>query len=244
MSSVSAGESPMSDILRRARCRGSQEHARTAASASRSQQRFCPARAHPVAAPSARRGFALPESYTPSIQSRKIHVAKGALEGKRTQVAVLFDFKASMGFFVIYLLCAVVTLSSCLHSPAPQPTPPRPAASSAGETLWITANGLRLKTNIYKSATLNDHPVLLVVLHGDSPFAPPSSHYAFARKAAAQMDNVVAVALLRPGYADETGERSEGERGFTTGDNYTPEVVDAVGQGIDQLKAKFRPVAT
>jgi hypothetical protein len=58
------------------------------------------------------------------------------------------------------------------------------------------------------------------------------------------MDDLVVVAVLRPGYRDSTGEHSEGERGLTTGDNYTPEVVDAVAQAIDQLKAKFHPSHT
>jgi len=58
------------------------------------------------------------------------------------------------------------------------------------------------------------------------------------------MDDVVVAALLRPGYQDDAGDRSEGVRGKTTGDNYTPEVVDAVAQAIEQLKEKFHPVVT
>ena len=45
-----------------------------------------------------------------------------------------------------------------------------------------------------------------------------------------KIDDSVVVALLRPGYRDHTGERSEGEQGLKTGDNYTPEVVEAVAQ--------------
>jgi predicted esterase len=95
---------------------------------------------------------------------------------------------------------------------------------------------------------LSNHPVLIVVLHGDllGVRAIPSStyHYVFAREAAMKMDDVVIAALLRPGYRDETGEHSQGEVGLATGDNYTPEVVDAVAQAIDQLKAKFHPART
>jgi len=116
--------------------------------------------------------------------------------------------------------------------------------SSSGETLWLMANGLRLKTKIYRHARLKDRPVLIVVLHGDSPFGPPSYQYAFARRAALQIDNVVVAALLRPGYTDDSGDRSEGTRGETTGDNYTPQVIDAVAQIIDQLKKNFHPAAT
>jgi pimeloyl-ACP methyl ester carboxylesterase len=102
-------------------------------------------------------------------------------------------------------------------------------ASPAEETLWIDANGLRLKSNIYRNLRLSKQLTY---------------HYAFAREAATKIDDVVVAALLRPGYRDHTGEHSSGQRGLTTGDNYTPEVVDAVAQAIDQLKAKFNPVRT
>ena len=44
---------------------------------------------------------------------------------------------------------------------------------------------------------------------------------------------VVVAALLRPGYRDETGQYSDGERKITT--DYAPEVVDAIAEVIDQL---------
>lgn len=114
--------------------------------------------------------------------------------------------------------------------------------------MWIKANGLRLKTNIHRSARLSSHPVLVVVLHGDLlgvRAVPPSTyHYVFAQEATAKIDDLVVVAVLRPGYRDASGEHSEGERGLTTGDNYTREVVDAVAQAIEQLKAKFHPSHT
>jgi len=114
--------------------------------------------------------------------------------------------------------------------------------------MWIKANGLRLKTSIYRSAKLSSHPVLVVVLHGDllGVRAIPAAtyHYVFAQEATTKMDDLVVAAILRPGYRDATGEHSEGARGLTTGDNYTPEVVDDVAQVIDQLKAKFHPSHT
>src|SRR5882672_349974 len=114
-------------------------------------------------------------------------------------------------------------------------------ASPAGKPLWLEVNGRRVKTKVYSSIKLGRHPVLIVVLHGDSPSHPPSYHYAFARSAAEKMDDVVTAALLRPGYTDDKGDHSDGERGLTTGDNYTPEVVDAIAGAIDQLKAQFHP---
>jgi pimeloyl-ACP methyl ester carboxylesterase len=118
----------------------------------------------------------------------------------------------------------------------------------SGETSWIKANGLRLKTMIYHSAKLSAHPVLVVVLHGDLlgvRFIPVTTyHYDFARNAAMKIDDVVVAAVLRPGYRDHTGEHSEGDQGKLTGDNYTPEVVDAVAQVINQLKAIYHPAHT
>lgn len=112
--------------------------------------------------------------------------------------------------------------------------------------MWVTANGQPLKATIYKSAKLSPHPILIVVLHGDLLEAriAPSYHYEFARRFANQTDDVVVAALLRPGYIDGVGDQSAGKRGLATGDNYTPEVVDAIGQTVDALKAKFLPAAT
>jgi pimeloyl-ACP methyl ester carboxylesterase len=120
--------------------------------------------------------------------------------------------------------------------------------SLSNEVMWLKANGLRLKTSIYRSAKLSEHPVLVVVLHGDllGVRAIPKStyHYLFAREAAAKMDNVIVAALLRPGYRDSTGQQSEGDHGDATGDNYTPEVVDEIAQVTEQLKQKFHPAHT
>ncbi|MBI2162141.1 MAG: zinc-ribbon domain-containing protein [Candidatus Rokubacteria bacterium] len=62
--------------------------------------RFCPECAHPTgltpAAPTAPR-FASPESYTPKHLAERILMSKGAVEGERKQVTVLFaDLKGSM----------------------------------------------------------------------------------------------------------------------------------------------------
>jgi pimeloyl-ACP methyl ester carboxylesterase len=141
--------------------------------------------------------------------------------------------------FLTVLLCITVSCKSQNRSPTA-------VALSGGETMWITANGLRLKTKIYRSSRSSDHPVLILVLHGDllAPGEPPTYHYAFARTATERMNDVMAAALLRPGYADDDGDRSEGKQGMRTGDNYTPEVVDGVAQSIRTLQANFHPAAT
>lgn len=121
-------------------------------------------------------------------------------------------------------------------------------ASTGPTTLWLKGNGLRLKTTIYQSPGTSLHPTLIVVLHGDllgrGAVPPITYHYLFTKRAAGIIDDVVVAAILRPGYRDDTGEYSEGDAGLTTGDNYTPQVVDAIAQVIDQLKDKAQPAHT
>ncbi len=93
----------------------------------------------------------------------------------------------------------------------------------------------------YTSDNMGEHPVLLLVLHGDSPFNNPSYQYRMARLLAENNQNMVAVGVLRPGYTDEEGNTSEGTRGFTTGDNYTKEVNEAVHRLTKDLMAQHKP---
>jgi hypothetical protein len=60
--------------------------------------KFCPECAHPVTfIAAARPRFSSPESYTPKHLAEKILTSRGALEGERKQVTVLFaDLKGSM----------------------------------------------------------------------------------------------------------------------------------------------------
>ena len=117
------------------------------------------------------------------------------------------------------------------------------AFAQAQSAAWLTAGGLRVKTRQWSSPQRSAHPRLLIVLHGDSPFAPPSYQYAFAERAAAALDDVVVVALLRPGYADDAGDRSDGERGEAVGDNYTPAVVDTVAAAVKVMAARVHASA-
>jgi pimeloyl-ACP methyl ester carboxylesterase len=50
---------------------------------------------------------------------------------------------------------------------------------------------------------------------------------------------MVAVALLRPGYVDDTGRKSEGST-FDRSDNYTAANVTAIAGAIDALKKSYR----
>ena len=80
---------------------------------------------------------------------------------------------------------------------------------------------------------------LAVVLHGDAPFSNPSYQYKFAAEVANGAPDTIVVALLRPGYRDPFGAKSDGDRGFATGENYTAEVIDDVAAAVRDLKAKY-----
>jgi len=116
-----------------------------------------------------------------------------------------------------------------------------PASSTTGETLWVKVGQQRLKSRLFKSSHLSNHPTLIVILHGDSPRRPPSYQYLFAQSVAESLDDTIAAAVLRSGYQDDVHDRSDGERGLTTGDNYTPEVVDSIAGVVDELKRVYRP---
>lgn len=134
-------------------------------------------------------------------------------------------------------LAAALALFAVLPPAVAQdaPTP----AQLPGETIWLPAATHRLKARAYASRTRSEHPQLVVVLHGDSPFGNPSYQYLFARLVAEANDDVVAVGLLRPGYTDGDGDTSDGARGRTTGDNYTRDVIDDVAAATAQLKTRF-----
>jgi pimeloyl-ACP methyl ester carboxylesterase len=109
-----------------------------------------------------------------------------------------------------------------------------------GATLWVTTTQ-RIKSKIHENARLSEHPILVIVVHGDSSDgSPPTYQYRFAERAAAAIPDAVVAAVLRPGYSDGE-DTSEGLRGFTTGDNYTPEVVNAVATVLSELKNRYRP---
>ena len=134
-------------------------------------------------------------------------------------------------------LLALLTLSGCQSQPQTDKTSAAAKASDPGQ--WVGAAGHRLWTQVYPSPQLSAHPTLLLVLHGDAPFNKPDYQYTVARQVAQANPNVVAVALLRPGYTDPAGHQSDGERGETTGDNYPPAVIDAIAAALTTLKARY-----
>lgn len=115
-------------------------------------------------------------------------------------------------------------------------TPPICAAASAhGKLETLQGGPYRLQARIFLGRPLSEHPVLLVVLHGD---LATDYAYSFASRAAERRD-VIAAAILRPGYSDSQGDVSEGIKGLTTGDNYNMTNTDAVAAAIMALRRKF-----
>jgi predicted esterase len=151
-------------------------------------------------------------------------------------------------------------LLSCVMVACSRPARPTPDAADGrgGEKAWIAVSEGRLKTEAYSGAQLTANPTLLVILHGDLPDPTPSYQYAFAQVVTQGIEapllpqnvrarlagwkplvDVVAVGVLRPGYIDNAGDRSDGDMGHAAGDNFTPEVIDAIAHAIDSLKERF-----
>ena len=119
-----------------------------------------------------------------------------------------------------------------------QPSPSDAPWLSEGKAVWIDIPAGRLKTRVYESARKSHHPVLVVLVHGDITNGRQGL-YGFAQVLADNWEDVVAAAVLRPGYRDIENDVSSGKTGASIGDNYTPEVVDAVDAAIRQLKAAY-----
>jgi len=105
----------------------------------------------------------------------------------------------------------------------------------------IFADNSCTKIRTYRSADVTDKPVLVVALHGDSPFNNPGYQYRFAKLVANKNSNVISVGMLRPGYTDPMGRISDGVKGDAIGDNYDEKRVIQVAQTITELKRLYSP---
>jgi pimeloyl-ACP methyl ester carboxylesterase len=124
----------------------------------------------------------------------------------------------------------VITATACGGVACAQKSASDPAATV------VQGGEYRIQTRAFSSRQLSDTPVLVVVLHGDAPRGPPDYHYRFAALVAEQNADVVAVGLLRPGYTDPAGNKSDGVRGLTTGDNYNARNTDSIAAAIGELE--------
>jgi predicted esterase len=105
----------------------------------------------------------------------------------------------------------------------------------------IFAGNSCTKIRTYRSADVSDKPILVVALHGDSPFNNPGYQYRFAKLVANKNSNVISVGMLRPGYTDPLGRTSDGVKGDAIGDNYDKKRVNQVAQAITELKKLYSP---
>jgi poly(3-hydroxybutyrate) depolymerase len=84
---------------------------------------------------------------------------------------------------------------------------------------------------------------MIVWLHGNvSKGGPADSHFRIAAQAAADLaaENVLAVALLRPGYPDSTGAYSSGSDNGRS-DNWQKSTISEIGTVIERLRDHYRP---
>jgi pimeloyl-ACP methyl ester carboxylesterase len=106
------------------------------------------------------------------------------------------------------------------------------------EKEWLGTAGQRTRAALFRSTDADHSRILVVVLHGDLDTGGASP---LARNAASEIHGVIAAALVRPGYTDNDGDTSDGIMGKTSGDNYTPEVLNQLDAAVGQLKNQFHP---
>ncbi|MCL1127886.1 alpha/beta hydrolase family protein [Shewanella surugensis] len=109
----------------------------------------------------------------------------------------------------------------------------------------------RERNNAKQQITVDIHenhvqrqPCLVIAIHDDAPFGTVSYHNTFAKKVSGLAVNVVAVGLLRPGYKDERGRKSNGRKGWAVGDNYDRKRIEQIVVGIRILQQRYRPIKT
>lgn len=115
----------------------------------------------------------------------------------------------------------------------------RPEYEAGGRAISRGAPGHKIAARLYIEGAASPGAPLIVVLHGDAPFRKPSYHYVFASTLSKRLPGAPVTALLRPGFADPFGGRSDGRRGSASGDDYTKEVTLDVASAIALLRQEF-----
>lgn len=134
-----------------------------------------------------------------------------------------------------------MTTAVCCGSLRPAPLEAQTDSGAHAQILWIHGGPYRLRIAIDTSPTRTADPILVVVLHGDLGGHEQDE---FAARVAATTPDVIAAGLLRPGYVDALGNKSQGSKGLTTGDNYNATNTDAIAAAITELKRRFHPRRT
>jgi predicted esterase len=116
----------------------------------------------------------------------------------------------------------------------------QPTTEARGVAVVAGVAGHRIVGRVYVNETsVSLSAPLVIVLHGDAPFINPGYQYAVAADLAGAVPGGRVVALMRPGYADVYGSRSDGDRGFATGENYTLSVANDLAAAIQSLKQQW-----
>jgi len=109
--------------------------------------------------------------------------------------------------------------------------------ANADAEQWVDGGELCLAMAVAGTKDAGPSPTLVVLVHGDTSSGGPADYLVpFARSLTRK---VVTVSLLRPGYEDRAGRKSEGSHNGRR-DSYTAQNVDAVGAAIQTLKTRFR----
>ena len=140
-------------------------------------------------------------------------------------------------FFALFL--GGVVMTGCARSVLQEARLPVETGPCSDFADSVLANGWCLELQTYKSEHLTDSPALMVALHGDAPFNNPSYQYRFAEVVSESSEDTVGIGLLRPGYTDADGRRSDGERGLAVGDNYDAERVASISSAIESLSTRY-----
>jgi predicted esterase len=109
---------------------------------------------------------------------------------------------------------------------------PLAASCATGTAVKVSEPGHRLTGRMYVSGAPNPDAPLVVVFHGDAPFRNPGYQYEFAGRLANAVPGTRVVALMRPGYTDPFGAKSDGDRGFASGDNYDRSTMSLVSSAV------------
>lgn len=116
----------------------------------------------------------------------------------------------------------------------------RPESEAGGRAIVKGEPGHRIAGRLYIQGTPSADAPLVIVLHGDAPFAKPGYHYRFASAVAERVPGTPVVGLLRSGFADPFGGKSDGHRGSASGDDYTRAVTLDVSNAIASLRDEFQ----
>jgi len=95
---------------------------------------------------------------------------------------------------------------------------------------------------LFRSASVGANPSLVIVLHGDVSSGGPANYHRKIAEGIARdprAKNLVAVALVRPGYEDGNGESSSGSNNGRV-DSYTANNVDEIAAVITKLRDRLQ----